>query len=75
MEYRKIIAKRIAENNPQWMQNVQSYEYDSLAGDFFPWGYGSASTEVVMYSFIAAYTGQNPNTMSLSPFPKIPLPN
>lgn len=75
LEYRKIIAKRIAENNPQWMQNVQSYEYDSLAGDFFPWGYGSASTEVVMYSFIAAYTGQNPNTMSLSPFPKIPLPN
>lgn len=28
-----------------------------------------------MYSFIAAYTGQDPNTIKLTPFPTIPLPN
>lgn len=75
LDYRKIIAKRIAEDNPQWVQNVQSYEYDSIAGDFFPWGYNSSAQEVLMYSFIAAYTGKNPNTIGLHPFPQIPLPN
>ena len=28
-----------------------------------------------MYSFLAAYTGKDPNTIKFNPFPRIPLPN
>ena len=75
LSYRKIIADRIARNNPQWIDHVNEYTYDSVAGDYFPKGYSSSSTDVLLYSFIAAYTGKDPNTISLNPFPKIPLPN
>ena len=72
---RRIIAERIARDNPQWIEQVNRYEYDSIAGDYFPVGYNSSSLDVLMYSFIAAYTGQDPNTIKLTPFPTIPLPN
>ena len=49
--------------------------YDSIAGDYFPKGYTSSSPEVLLYSFIAAYTGKDPNTMRLNAFPRFPLPN
>ena len=73
--YRKIIADRIASGNPQWIENVNEYVFDSVAGDYFPRGYSSGSMDVLLYSFIAAYTGRDPNTMSLNPFPRFPLPN
>ena len=72
---RKIIAERIARNNPLWIEQVNEYVYDSVAGDYFPKGYSSGSMDVLLYSFISAYTGKDPNTISLNPFPKIPLPN
>ena len=75
LEYRKIIAERIARDNPQWVENVNQFVYDSLAGDYFPSGYNSSSSEVLMYSFIAAYTGKDPSTIKFNPFPRIPLPN
>ena len=54
---------------------MNEYTYDSIAGDYFPKGYKSSSMEVLLYSFVAAYTGKDPNTISLNPFPRIPLPN
>ena len=75
LSYRKIIADRIARNNPQWIEQVNEYVYDSIAGDYFPKGYNSSSMDVVLYSFIAAYTGRDPNTINLNPFPRFPLPN
>ncbi|MBR7022224.1 MAG: cell surface protein SprA [Bacteroidales bacterium] len=75
LSYRKTIAERIARNNPQWIEQVNEYVYDSVAGDYFPKGYTSGSMDVLLYSFIAAYTGKDPNTLSLNPFPRIPLPN
>ena len=75
LENRKIIAERIARNNPQWIEQVNEYTFDSIAGDYFPRGYNSSSMEVLLYSFIAAYTGRDPSTMSLNPFPRFPLPN
>ncbi len=75
LDNRKIIAERIARSNPQWIEEVNEYTFDSIAGDYFPKGYNSSSMEVLLYSFIAAYTGRDPNTMSLNPFPRIPLPN
>ena len=75
LENRKIIAERIARNNPQWIDQVNEYTFDSIAGDYFPKGYGSSSMDVLLYSFIAAYTGKDPNTINLTPFPRFPLPN
>ena len=75
LEYRKIIAERIARDNPQWVDNVNQFVYDSIAGDYFPKGYNSSSSDVVLYSFIAAYTGKDPSTIKLNPFPRFPLPN
>ena len=72
---RKIIAERIARNNPAWIDQVNEYTFDSIAGDYFPKGYSSSSMDVLLYSFIAAYTGQDPTKMTLHPFPRIPLPN
>jgi cell surface protein SprA len=37
--------------------------------------YGINSQDVLIPAFIAAYSGKDPNTASLTPFPKIPLPN
>jgi hypothetical protein len=72
---RKTIAERLASNNPTWVEQVNQYVYDSVAGDYFPKGYTSGSADVLLYSFIAAYTGKDANTITLNPFPRIPLPN
>ena len=72
---RKTIAERIANGNDQWVHQVNNYLYDSVAGDYFPQGYNSGAMEVLMYSFISAYTGKDAKTMKLTPFPSIPLPN
>ena len=72
---RAIIAERIAKNNPQWVSDVQSYYFDTIAGSYFPVGYGASTQEVVMYSFLAAYTGQDASSIKLSPFMQFPLPN
>lgn len=37
--------------------------------------FDSTSQDVVIPAFIAAYTGSDPRAISLSPFPKTPLPN
>jgi cell surface protein SprA len=37
--------------------------------------YDSTSQDVVIPAFIAAYSGKSPEKVSLSPFPRIPLPN
>ena len=72
---RSVIADRIAKNNPNWISNVNSYYFDTIAGDYFPRGYGASSMEVLLYSFLAAYSGEDANTIELTPFQKIPFPN
>ena len=75
MENRHIIADRIAKNNPQWIDHVNQYIFDTVAGSYFPRGYNALSADVLLYSFLAAYTGKDANTISLTPFTKFPLPN
>ena len=65
--YRLDIANRLAAANPNSVGIVDSTG--------FPVGYGPTSQEVLIPAFLAAYTGKNPNTMSLDIFPKIPKPN
>ncbi|NVO04237.1 MAG: cell surface protein SprA, partial [Bacteroidetes bacterium] len=65
--YRYDIAMRLSEANPNSAGVIDSTG--------FPVGYGPTSQEVLIPAFLAAYTGKNPNTMSLDIFPKIPKPN
>ena len=72
---RKTIAERLAKDNPTWIAQVNQYSFDSIAGDYFPKGYGASSPDVLMYAFLSAYTGKDPEKINLNPFPTIPLPN
>ena len=70
---RKEIANRLAQNNPSWNGK---YSYDSVAGAFFPLGYGSNQQQVLYYAFLSAYSGKSANLIGISnPFPALPLPN
>ena len=67
------MAEKLAQQNPNWNQQ---YFYDSIAGDYFPQGYGSNQQEVLYYSFLAAYAGRDVGKMDISTvFPTIPIPN
>lgn len=65
---RLLIAERLAELNPN---SVGRGVIDSL----FPDGYSSRSLDVLVPSFISAYTGVDPGMVDLGIFPKIPMPN
>ena len=65
--YRNEIAKRIASQNPNYSGIIDSTG--------FPEGYGSASQDVLIPAFLAAYSGQDALGVSLNTMPKIPLPN
>ncbi|GHU85754.1 cell surface protein SprA [Bacteroidia bacterium] len=72
LDNRYTIAQRYAEQNPY---SIGQGVTDSLTGIVYPYGYGPYSQDVLIASFIATYTGQSPNNIKLSAFPKIPLPN
>ena len=48
-------------------------QFDSESG--FPLGFNPTHQDVLLYAFIAAYSGQNAADVQLSPFKKIPVPN
>ncbi|MFV0289450.1 MAG: cell surface protein SprA [Mangrovibacterium sp.] len=67
---RLAVAKRLA---AQRVEN-KSVGYDPTEVDAktgFPVGYGPTSQEVLVPAFIAAYTGQSPDKVSLDPFPSL----
>ena len=72
---RSVIAERIARGNPTWVANVNEYVFDTMAGDLFPRGYGASSMDVLLYSFLSAYSGKDAATIELTPFQRIPFPN
>ena len=66
MDYRAIISARLGKGNPNSVaQPVNGYSD----------GYGPNSQNVLVPAFLAAYTGKNANSSSLSQFPDIPIPN
>ena len=80
---RIIVAKRVAAQNPYWTNLPDNQKF---AADGFPTGYNKYAQEVLIPSFIAAYTGENAhnvalikpgkNQLSLNPFDGIiPKPN
>lgn len=66
LSYRLEIANRLAN------ENQNSVGRDSIG---FPIGYGSTQPQVLMASFLAAYSGKDPKNIKFNNFPKIPFPN
>ena len=68
---RAEIAARLAADNPNSIGMV----YDSVTQQEFPLGYGPTSQDVLIPSFVAAYTNKSISNVQLDYFLKIPLPN
>ncbi|MCF8365575.1 MAG: cell surface protein SprA, partial [Bacteroidales bacterium] len=69
---RREIAYRLAAENP----NYNGGEiYDSITGEKYPEGYGPTQQDVLLYSFLSAYTGKSASNVVLNAMPKIPALN
>ena len=67
---RLTIANRLATENGIDINNPTNINPDG-----FPKGYGKTSQEVLLPSFLAAYTGSDASGVSLGMFRNIPIPN
>lgn len=65
MDNRMIVSQRLG------VQNVNSTGNDGGFAD----GYNENSQDVIVASFLAAYTGKDASSVRLKGFPKLPLPN
>ena len=59
----------------QRMAAKRGSQYQLGADGVYPDGYSAFSQDVLIPAFLAAYSGQNPEKVSLETFPLIPLPN
>jgi len=59
---RLIVSKRVAEQNPYWQSLPAGQKFSA---DGFAKGYGRYAQDVLVPAFLAAYTGKDPNTISL----------
>jgi cell surface protein SprA len=68
-ENRKVISHRLYKNRLD--KNAIGYtgSVQQTVEPGYADGYGSTSSEVMVPAFLAAYTGKDPNTISLKPFP------
>lgn len=71
-DYRKLIAFKLANLRAEG-GFYNPAPVDSLGG--YPDGYKALNQEVLIYSFLAAYTGISPEKMNLTSFPLLPMPN
>ena len=62
-----VIANRLAQNS--------SFENLGNDSEGYPLGFGKDQQGVLMHSFLAAYSGVSPETVSLNPIRSNPLPN
>jgi cell surface protein SprA len=68
-DYRAKISERLSN---QRIANTQvGYTPKKIDGTDYYEGYGPTSPQVMVPAFIAAYTGQTPDKVALSPFPSI----
>ena len=75
LKNRQDIALRLANENQAWIDLGSPMVYDSIGNGYYPYGYGASSQEVLIYSFLATYSGQDVNTAKLDMFRKFALPN
>jgi cell surface protein SprA len=62
---RQVVAFRLAEENPNWSGIV----VDSTG---YPEGYGPTQQDVLLYSFMSAYSGKDIATYALEAMPNVP---
>ena len=74
-DYRLQIADRLAHQNQAWIDMNEPYVIDSGSNIRYPYGYSMSSQEVLTYAFLAAYGGHSPESVSLSLFQRVALPN
>ena len=74
-DYRLAIAERLAHDNSAWINMGEPYVDDEIGHARYPYGYSASSQEVLTYAFLAAYSGQSANSVSLSLFRTVALPN
>jgi cell surface protein SprA len=67
--YRMVIAHRLEDQRV--VNEGQGYTKTPDPITHFPEGYGPTSPQVLVPAFIAAYTGQSPDKVALSPFPSL----
>ena len=60
-DYRDTISLRVANLNPYWQQLPDNQKFDSS----YATGYGRYAQDVLIPSFIAAYTGKDPQRVNL----------
>lgn len=72
---RQDIAMRLANENNTWIEMGSPMVYDSIGHGYYPYGYGANSQEVLIYSFLATYSGQGADDVELNMFRKFALPN
>lgn len=71
-ENRQEVAYRLAGENPNY--NEQTI-IDSITGEEYPEGYGPTQQDVLLYSFLSAYSGKSASGYNLNPMPNIPMLN
>ena len=73
---RPIISRRLQAEDPTSIGNFYNPS-DTLSPENpnYAAGYGPTSQDVLIPSFLAAYKGQDVNSIGLNPFKTIPLPN
>jgi cell surface protein SprA len=74
---REVISNRLGVENPNSVGTYQGPAGDSLfvSNPAYASGYGPKAQEVLIPSFLAAYTGKDPGKINLNPFRSFPLPN
>lgn len=71
LSYRDEVSQRFGAQ----MIHSNGFFADTIAKGTFADGYGPTSQQVLISSFLAAYSGSSPESVTLDAFPKIPLPN
>lgn len=66
---------KVFENNRPIISSRLGNNVGHPVDDGYQEGYGKVQQDVLIPAFMAAYTNQNPNTISLDLFDQIPLPN
>jgi cell surface protein SprA len=72
---RVIIAQRMANEREGIYPGYDATPVPGEYGPYYPDGYSRNSQDVLIASFLAAYSGQSPDKVKFSPFPQIPLPD
>ena len=71
LDYRTIISERLANRRGDNSAAHYNHEMVHATAEGYRAGYGPTSQQVLVPAFIAAYTGQSPEKVSLEPFPSI----